>query len=226
MKPKVRGINLLPKEYIQAQNIKKYILIATALLLLESMVFIVAVVLPPLFHKEYEEKVLLELELMKGNPRFSEVNEVLKQLGVAKGDLESWTNQYHTLDQKDFIHTELLDSLTAGLPEGMTIDQLSVASGEKTINLTGKSSTVEEVLNYVVVLESIFKQAEIAFDVSEGEAEQEGTLKTQCNYTVTLTMPGEPEKEKAKEVTAEETTETEETSSGEETADESGGEAQ
>jgi Tfp pilus assembly protein PilN len=223
MKPKVRGINLLPKEYVQAQNIKKYILIATALILVESMIFIGAVVLPPLFHKAYEEKVLLELELMKGNPRFSEVNEVLKQLEVASAELTNWTEQYQSLEQKDFIHTELLDSLTARLPVGITIDQLDVTSNEKNINLKGKSNTVEEVLNYVVVLESIFKQADIEFDVSEGEKTQQDTPKTQSTYTITITMAAEVAEE---EGTAEEDTVAEESQAAESTEDVSGGETQ
>lgn len=222
MKPKVRGINLLPKEYVQAQNIKKYILIATALILVESMIFIAAVVLPPIFHKAYEEKVLLELELMKGNPRFSEVNEVLKQLEVASAELTNWTKQYQSLEQKDFIHTELLDSLTARLPVGMTIDQLDVTSSEKNINLKGKSNTVEEVLNYVVVLESIFKQADIEFDVSEGEQAQQDSPKMQCTYTITITMAAEA----AEEGTTQEETVAEESQAAESTEGVSGGEAQ
>ncbi len=193
MKIKTRGINLLPKEYIRAQKVKKYILIATMIILLECLVFIVTVVRPPLSLKKYEENVLLELELMKNDARFAEVNQILKQLEGDKTEFKVWTDQYNTLKQNDFIHTGLLDSLVARLPAGMNIDQLELISSEQKISIAGKTNTVEELLNYVVILESIFRQAQIEFNVSEAEKDEYGAREKQSTYTLTLTMPKQGE---------------------------------
>ncbi|WP_141722854.1 hypothetical protein [Cellulosilyticum sp. I15G10I2] len=189
MKTKTRGINLLPKEYIQAQKVKRYIAIAAAFILLECLVFIAAVVMPPLSLKKYEQKVLLELELMKGDAKFSEVNDILKQLETAKTEFNIWTQQYTTMKQKDFIHTELLDSLTARLPVGMTIDSLEIISSEQKMSIAGKTDRIEDLLNYVVILESIYKQSQIEFDISEGQKDEQGFLKSQRPYTLTITLP-------------------------------------
>ncbi len=193
MKTKVRGINLLPKEYIRAQKVKKYILIAAMLILLECLVFIVTVVMPPISLKKHEENVLLELEIMKNDVRFSEVNQILKQLEGHRTELKVWSDQYHTFKQNDFIHTALLDSLIARLPAGMSINQLELISGEQKISIAGKTNTIEDLLNYVVILESLFRQAQIEFNVSEAQKGEQVTRGKQSTFTLTLTIPEQEE---------------------------------
>ncbi len=188
MKIKTRGINLLPKEYIRAQKVKKYILIAAMLILLECLVFMVTIVIPPISLKKHEENVLQELEFMKNDVRFSEVNQILNQLEGQKTEFKLWSDQYHTLKQNDFIHTALLDSLIARLPVGMSINQLELISAEQKISIAGKTNTIEALLNYVVILESLFKQAQIEFNVSEAQKGEQDTRGKQSNFTLTLTV--------------------------------------
>ena len=179
MQAKVREINLVPKEYIQAQRFKSYKILSLILLLIESLIFIGVAVVLPLNQKKYEQAVFNELEYLKTDPKYAVVTQKMEELNSAKQNLDLWSQKYSQLKQESLVGIELLDSLTARLPLGIRINQLTI-SGNNQVILSGEGESKEQILSYLILLESTYKEATITFDIAEGEI---------YTYNVTLDFP-------------------------------------
>ncbi len=192
MQVKVREINLVPREYIQAQRFKHYKIIILLLLAIESLIFIGVAVILPMNQKEYEKTVFNELEYIKADPKYAVVTKKIEELNSAKQNLDHWSQKYTQLKQESLVGTELLDGLTARLPLGMTIDKLTI-SGNTQVGLSGESESKEQILSYLILLESTYRGAAVTFDIAEGES---------YTYNVTLDFPVPEPEAPAPEATA------------------------
>lgn len=194
MRPKVKEINLLPKEYIQAQRIKTYILMGVLALILECILFVVTIVLPPINQIKQQENILLDLQVEVNDSKFAEVNQTIESLNKSKEDIEKWVNKYKNLKKPNFVSGELLDELAARVPEGTTIDMLeaqtsSGTEGEAstegpTVIIKGRTQSSSSILNYITTIEALYKEAAVSFNVGEGEAEA-----SYQKYDITVKMP-------------------------------------
>jgi hypothetical protein len=173
MKPKVKGINLVPKEYLQAQKLRVYMLIGAGLLFLECILFVFTVVLPPIA-KVKEVKLDLTLVQAKLNdPKFVEVNQTIEALNLAQEDVQNWANICKGLKKPNLISEELMDKLIARMPKSLTIDEMIVAvlpdGTGTTLAFSGRSETVEDIINYTGVMETLFKGASASFEFTDSD---------------------------------------------------------
>lgn len=187
MKSKKREINLLPMEYIQAEKLKKYRVMGIVLLVLECLLFVFMVVRPTFNHKQYEEQVLGELERMLAHTKFQAVNQTLEELNEAERELGLWGEQYALFKKRDWINTALLDSLTARMPAGVTINSLQISDGDLKVEISGLTRSSEQLLNYIVILENTFKSAKIEFDILEGTSD--ASERDYLTYHITVILP-------------------------------------
>jgi len=212
MKPKVKEINLLPKEYVQAQKIKTYVLMGIVALFLECILFVVIVVLPPRAELKAQQNSLIKLEEQVNDPKFSEVNKTIEDLNITKEAVQKWIDKYKALKKPNFVSGELFDELVARLPQGVTIDNVEVkaiaqAEGEAQVErpsivIKGRTQTTNQLLNYIAIMETIYKSAAVTFNIEEGTAES-----AYQKYDVTIKMPLPPAP-KVEETPAETLTET------------------
>ncbi|PHV72341.1 hypothetical protein CS063_02365 [Sporanaerobium hydrogeniformans] len=168
MGAKRKEINLIPKEYIQAQQIKRLKRLVLGLLIIETIVFMGTAVVSPYLDKKYEQAVLNELEYMKTDPKYVVVNKKIAELNEAKQDLEFWSQKYNQLKEKSFVSTELLDGISARLPLGMKISSLSLLDTQS-VKIEGESESEEPFSSYLVLLESTYGEASIVYSLSEEE---------------------------------------------------------
>ncbi|MDF2613653.1 MAG: hypothetical protein K0S71_1439 [Clostridia bacterium] len=194
MRPKVKEINLLPKEHIQAQKMKVYIFLGVLILLLECVLFAVTVVLPPMREIKQQESLLLDLEIQANDPKFLEVNQTMENLNRSKEEVQKWIDKYKALKKPSFVNGELLTELVARLPQGVTIDNLDVktatpnegeaATEGSSIIIKGRIQTARGLLHYITLLETIYKDTVVTFKIEEGTAES-----TYQKYEITIKMP-------------------------------------
>lgn len=177
MRAKIKGINLLPKEYIQAEKVRMIQMLVGGVLILEVFAFIGGVVIPPKAEAQRLQVELDEVSLKLNDSRFADVNKTIQALEVAKAEVEEWVTKYGNLKQENFVSARVLDSLTARLPIGMAIDKINIVSGEKESNkvekeivIEGSSEQLGTIINYVTVLEGVFGTGTVYY---EGELNKE-----------------------------------------------------
>lgn len=177
MRARVKGINLLPKEYIQAEQIRVIQMIISLALVLEVLAFIVGIAMPPKAEVEQVQQQLDKISSKLNDSRFADVNKTIQELEAAKAEVEQWVAKYGDLKSENFIGARVLDSLTARLPIGMAIEKINIkpadaegSNGNKEIIIEGTSNKLESILNYVTILESIYGVGTVYY---EGSYEKE-----------------------------------------------------
>ena len=173
MRARVKGINLLPKEYIQAEQIRVIQMIISLALVLEVLAFIVGIAMPPKAEVEQVQQQLDKISSKLNDSRFADVNKTIQELEAAKVEVEQWVAKYGDLKSENFIGARVLDSLTARLPIGMAIERINIkpadaegSNGSKEIIIEGTSNKLEAILNYVTILESIYGVGTVYYDGS------------------------------------------------------------
>lgn len=174
MKAKVKGINLLPKEYIQAEKVRMIQMLVGGILMLEVFAFIGGVAIPPKLEAKRVQVRLDDVSLKLNDPRFADVNKTIQALEGAKVEVEEWVAKYGNLKQENFISTRVLDSLTARLPIGMAIDKISISPGEssnagKAITIAGSADQIENIISYVTLLEGVFGTGTVYYEGTYSE---------------------------------------------------------
>ncbi len=185
MRARVKGINLLPREYIQAEQVKFVQIIISVVLVLEVFAFIGGIAIPPKLEEKKVQQQLEEISNKLNDSRFADVNKTIQELEVAKADVEQWVNKYGDLKQENFVSGRVLDSLTSRLPIGIVIDKMEIKPGEKNtgketevgegnsekgIKIEGSSEELESIINYATILESAYGVGNIYY---EGEYDKE-----------------------------------------------------
>lgn len=174
MNAKVKGINLLPKEYIIAEKIRFYQRIASVVLAAEVACFIAFVAIPPKQKVVATQQELQEKRNELASSRYAGVNKTLDDLEKAKQEMTTWISEYSTLKQKSYISGQFLDELVARVPEGVNITSLKVDSPDgaedgssvKNIEIIGRSLSYEQGLSYVSVLETLFTSENITHEIT------------------------------------------------------------
>lgn len=177
MATKVKGINLLPKEYLIAQRIVFYQKIISVAVVLEVLCFVGFVAMPPKKEVRETQDQLLALQSQMNSERYAGVNKTLNELETAKANIEKWMAQYTEIKMDGYISDGLLDQLVARIPAGTVINNLSINDAEaaqdgtstKTITLQGESEGFEQAISYLSVLETIFSPESITHTISQGK---------------------------------------------------------
>ncbi len=171
MRARIKGINLLPKEYIQAEKVRMIKMLVGGVLILEVFAFIGGVAIPPKVEAQRLQVELDEVSLKLNDSRFADVNKTIQALEVAKAEVEEWVTKYGNLKQENFVSARVLDSLTARLPMGMVIDKINIVLGENTKNkkekeiiIEGSSEKLGTIINYVTVLEGVFGTGTVYYE--------------------------------------------------------------
>lgn len=216
MSNSIKGINLLPNEYVMARKINFIEKVVGSLCVLELVCFVGFVALPP---KQELKRTALELEQKKAqanSEKYAEVNKALGELDQTKEDIKSWTKAYQDIKVKGFIGDELLDELVSRIPVGVYITQLKITddaeqAGTKVIEIDGKCEATEIANSYFAYLETIFKGSEIESKASSGEGESEegdDPSKRLGDFQAIITLKPEVVEQTANEFAADATTET------------------
>lgn len=192
MKAKVKGINLLPKEYIQAEKVRMIQMLVGGVLILEVFAFIGGAVIPPKLEAKSVEARLDDIALKLNDERYADVNKTIQALETAKAEVAEWVAKYGNLKQENFVSARILDSLTARIPMGMAIENIAITLGEganteKNIAIQGTADKLETVFSYATLLEGVYGVGTVYY---EGSIDKElGT----CRYTLNVKIPAKVE---------------------------------
>ena len=207
MKARVKGINLLPKEYIQAEEVKFIQMIVGAVLLLEVLVFIGVVAIPPKIEMKQVQEQLNEVSSKLNDSRFADVNKTIQELETAKVEVEQWVTKYGDLKSENFVSARVLDSLTARLPIGAAIEKITIkpesaegSNEQKEITIEGTINELDAIINYVTVVESTYGTGNVYY---EGRYDKERMVYV---YKIDVKIPVEVEATTEEATTTEEVT--------------------
>ena len=218
MVTKVKGINLLPNEYIVAEKISFYKKVIGALVAVEAVCFVFFVALPPKREVEDTARILQEKQLALKDPKYNGVNKTLNDLETAKSEMTKWIDQYNQIKVEDYIKQSLLDALVERLPEGVAIEGMEItapvldeATGQKqeTIVLKGHSQFFEQAMNYLSVLETVYLPEEITHEISYEEDNKRYHYEMTITRTTIVNLPEEATEETGEGADTQEDTETE-----------------
>ena len=177
MRVNTKGINLLPKEYIRAEQIKYFKIIGAGLLTLEILAFIGLVAIPPKLEAKRLQQKLDEVAMEITDPRFTNVNQTIQQLEEAKAEVDDWLLKYGHLSKENFVSVKVLDSLTARVPIGVTLNGITLTpealdagdDGQRAIAIKGTATQLLSVINYVGVIESIYGADAATYEANYNE---------------------------------------------------------
>lgn len=193
MKTKVKGINLLPNEYIVAEKINFYKKVVAIVLAVEVACFIAFIVIPPKQEVQRTAETLAAKQKELTSERYAGVNKTLNELEQAKNEMQTWVTEYSKIKIDNYIDGQLLDELVARVPNGVSIDIMDInapvpnedGSCTKIITLNGTSDTFEGAINYESILETLYPTSTIEPIITYGE---DNTY----IYTMTITLITEP----------------------------------
>lgn len=190
MKVRTNKINLLPKEYIQAEKMRLRLMIIGGVLALEVAIFITFVAMPPKVEIQETLNRLDEVALEINDSRFTDVNQIIQQLEDAKVEMDQWAQKYSNLKQENFVSKRVLDSLLTRVPMNVTLDKLliipediEISQLEKTIFIEGTSQDIVSVLNYVTVIEGVYGSGTTNYEAEYNE--ERGVYE----YTINVVIP-------------------------------------
>lgn len=190
MKGKTNKINLLPKEYIQAEKMRLKLMIIGGVLVLEVAIFITFVAMPPKVEIQETLNRLDEVALEINDSRFADVNQMIQQLEDAKVEMDQWARKYSNLKQENFVSKRVLDSLLTRVPMNVTLDKLLIIPEdiealqlEKTIFIEGTSQDIVSILNYVTVIEGVYGAGMTNYEAEYNE--ERGVYE----YTINVVIP-------------------------------------
>ena len=211
MVTKVKGINLLPNEYIIAEKVSFYKKVIGVLVAVEAACFVFFVALPPKREVRETASILQEKQQALKDPKYNGVNKTLNDLEVAKVEMTKWMNQYSQIKTVDYIKQSLLDDLVERLPEGVAIEEMKITApvldeatgmAEETILLKGHSQFFEQAMNYLSVLETIYLPEEITHEITY----EEDNNRYHYEMTITRTTLVNPPEETVEDTNTEEDT--------------------
>lgn len=213
MKQTVKGINLLPKQYIQEQKIKRWKYIGGCALAVECLIFIAIAVIPPKVKIQKQQVTLDALQVQLDDPKYEGVNKAIADLEKARNDLAVWTKKYGTLKSPSFISARILDSMTARVPSGTVINNIKISPLDGTtggvVSVEGTALDYGAAFSYVTVLENAYGSENVSFTVNRQEVQGEEKISL-IQYTITVNVAGEsltPEDAAGTTETAEQTAE-------------------
>lgn len=191
MKVGTNKINLLPKEYIQAEQIRLVFIVIGCILALEVVIFVMIVALPPKAEIQETINKLDEVSLKLNDDRFIHINQVIQQLEDTKVTMNEWIDRYSDLKQENFISKRVLDSLLSRVPIDVILDKLSIlpenqeaSQLERTIFIEGRSQNVVSILNYITVIESVYGVGTTSYEATYNEGR--GVYEYKINVSIPI----------------------------------------
>lgn len=182
MKIRSDTINLLPKEYKQAEEMRRHILIIGGILILEVALFIIWIVIPLRIEIQETNSQLEAISLELNDERFININQVMGQLEQARMERDEWMQRCETLQQEKFVSSRLLDSVLSRIPLHVTINKLIILSEgqeasnlEKNIFIEGTSQEMISILNYVTILEGVYGTETVHYEMEDDEENERYT---------------------------------------------------
>lgn len=212
MKAGIKKINLLPKEYINAQKVRRIQLAVIGAVILEVVVFVGGIVLPPKMEAQEVMAELDEVSAQLTDERFADVNQKIKELEDMKVEVEAWNDKYEEIKEENFVSKRIIDSLLTRVPVGLSVNTLQISKesddGGKQILLTGTAEEAVSVMNYTTIIEGVF-----GFGTAKGQFEfdKEKQLYT---YTIEVKMAEEVVEETVEEAGEEGAQDTTESAEG------------
>lgn len=195
MKIRTNKINLLPKEYVYAEQIRRVFMIIGCVLALEVTIFVRFVVIPPKAEIKDTINKLDEVSLKLNDDRFGYVNQTIQQLEDTKMAMKEWIEKYSDLKQENFISKRVLDSLLSRVPIDLTLDKLLIlpenqeaSQLERTISIEGRSQNMISILNYTTVIESTYGAGTTSYEA--GYDEGQGVYKYKINVSIPVEKSG------------------------------------
>lgn len=184
-------INLLPKEYKQAEQIRLVFIVIGCILALEVVIFVMVVALPPKAEIQETINKLDEVSLKLNDDRFIHINQVIQQLEDTKVTMNDWIDRYSDLKQENFISKRVLDSLLSRVPIDVILDKLSIlpenqetSQLERTIFIEGRSQNVVSILNYITVIESVYGAGTTSYEATYNE--ERGVYEYKINVSIPI----------------------------------------
>ena len=198
-KEKIKGINLLPNEYIVEQKVSFYQKIALVVAAVEVVCFVAFVAVPPKRELTRTQNELQQKKEQLKSDKYAGVNKTLNDLETAKADIKNWMNAYDEIKIRDFINSEMLDELTMQVPEGMTITKMSIEdvqqlkNGCKTekLEIEGHAEYFDQIIGYMGILETLFPSEAIGYETSYDEKIQKQTCKITVELSTVVEVPNE-----------------------------------
>jgi len=163
------SINLLPKSYQDSQRIAVFVAAGIGLLVLECAVFAGMFVISPIYTIKAQQARLEQLTKETQDQKYAQVIQIEKDLQNEHDAISDWKANIGDLSAEKFISEKLLDRLVVKLPDGVTIDSMRINAEAKTIDITGKTTASKAIMNYIALLESIYTNAEVKFNVTAGD---------------------------------------------------------
>ncbi len=186
MQQYIKKINLIPRQYIRAQKIKKYKYIGSSILIVESVLFVILLVMPARVKLQKEQLSLNTLQMQLTETKYQEVAQVMSDLEKAQVELQIWQEKYNALKKPNFVSVRELDTITAHVPNGLIIGLMKLAPSEEAVGgviyLEGIAMDYNTLFSYVTVLENTYGNAHISFTTEQKESE-EGKYQY---YTITI----------------------------------------
>lgn len=187
-------INLLPKEYVQAQKKAKSKRVAMIILIIEVICFIYKAVIGPKLEFRATEIKLERLTTCLNADRYIEINNQIRELEDERIEVQQWDEKYNRLSRKSLVSKQTLDCLLARVPTGLWINVLSISNAqnevgeeEPQISIEGIAEEEIQLINYMTILEQSFGignvQDEIVLDKE----------KNMYQYTLTIRRLDESE---------------------------------
>ncbi len=173
-KTKIKGINLLPREYIQAEQAKRMQMIVGAVVLLETCLFVGLIAIPPKVELRGLQSTLEQKKAETQDERFLDVNKTIEELEVAKQEVNDWVVKYGGIKTENFVGAKVLDSLTSRIPKGVILDKISINPAvegvlEDKITISCTTSDSITYMNYITILESMYGRGTVSYNSSFDE---------------------------------------------------------
>lgn len=216
MEAKVKGINLLPNEYIVEQKISFYEKIIGIIAVAEVACFIGFVALPPKQELAETQATLVAKKAQLNDPKYDGVNKTLKDLEDTKTNIKDWLTSCESLTPEEFVTSALLDQLTSRVPANISLTDMQISSQnsassgkvEQAVTLSGNALSTSDILSYLAVAEELFPTQTITHDLEYRKKTQDYGF----NIYVKIEKVETPPETQTEETTTEETA-SEETSS-------------
>ena len=148
-------INLLPKEYVQAQKKAKSKRVAMIILIIEVICFIYKAVIGPKLEFRATEIKLERLTTCLNADRYIEINNQIRELEDERIEVQQWDEKYNRLSRKSLVSKQTLDCLLARVPTGLWINVLSISNAqnevgeeEPQISIEGIAEEEIQLINY------------------------------------------------------------------------------
>ena len=193
MKTKMKKINLLPRGYVQEQEMKRFWQVMIGLLILEVIGFTSFFIVLPNLENQTIAKQLSEVSAKVQDSRYIVVNQKAKALKEAELETKQWEEIYEEIKGEQFISKTLINALLAGASEEMSIHSITLYRDEETNNhqvvLEGVSDEALTIMGYNATLE---KQFGVGLVESEFQWDEEQNT---YPYSITINLSETNQKE-------------------------------